>query len=32
MSWKTLQVKFVLLLAVQAVLAMFMGSEPWGPG
>ncbi len=28
---KTLQVKFVLLMALLVALAMFMGSEPWGP-
>ncbi len=31
MRWKSLQVKFVLLMALLVVLAMFMGSEPWGP-
>ena len=31
MSWKSLQVKFVLLMALLVGLAMFMGSEPWGP-
>ena len=32
MFGKTLQVKFVLLLALLVALAMFMGSDPWGPG
>ena len=31
MSWKSLQVKFVLLMALLVVLAMLMGSDPWGP-
>ena len=31
MSWKSLQVKFVLLMALLVVLAMVMGSDPWGP-
>ena len=31
MSWKSLQVKFVLLMALLIALAVFMGSDPWGP-
>ena len=31
MSWKTPHVKFVLLLVLLVALAMFMGSDPWGP-
>ena len=31
MSWKTPQLRFVVLMALLVVLAMFMGSEPWGP-
>ena len=31
MSWKSLQVKFVLLMALLVALAMVMGSDPWGP-
>jgi hypothetical protein len=29
---KTVQVKFVLLLAALVALAVFVGSEPWVPG
>ena len=31
MSWKTRQVKFVLLMALIVVLAVFLGGDPWGP-
>ncbi len=31
MSWKNQQVKFVVLMALLVALAVFMGSDPWGP-
>jgi hypothetical protein len=31
MSRNTLYAKFVLLVVVLSTLAMFLGSEPWGP-
>jgi|GEM_PF-2599488 len=31
MSRTTLQVRFVLLMALLVALAMFIGTEPWGP-
>jgi hypothetical protein len=31
MSRKSLQVKFVLLMALVVALAMFLGGDPWGP-
>jgi len=31
MSWKTRQVKFVLLMVMIVALAVFLGGDPWGP-
>jgi hypothetical protein len=31
MSGKTTHVKFVLMLALLVALALFAGSDPWGP-
>jgi hypothetical protein len=31
MFGKSFQLKFVLLMAFFVALAMFMGSDPWGP-
>jgi hypothetical protein len=32
MSRNALYFRFVLLLIVRGTVAMFMGSDPWGPG
>jgi hypothetical protein len=31
-SGKALYVKFVLLMSVLGMLALFLGNDPWGPG
>jgi hypothetical protein len=31
MSGKALYVRFALLMLVVAMLAMFLGNDPWGP-